>query len=55
MKYKESLKLIKHALKHPELYDEKELHYLREQKKKLKKAKKRHQLFHDCKTDNSDS
>jgi len=54
MKYKESIKLIKHALKHPELYDEKELHYLREQKKLLKKAKKRQQLY-DCKTDNSDS
>ena len=54
MKYKESLKLIKHALKHPELYNDEEIYYLKEQKKRLKKAKKRHQ-FYDCKTDNSDS
>jgi len=44
MKLKETIKLVKEALKHPEMYDESELRYLRQAKKKAKAQLKLKQL-----------
>tara|TARA_E500000331_G_C16957641_1_gene583464 strand:+ start:31 stop:189 length:159 start_codon:yes stop_codon:yes gene_type:complete len=44
MKLKETIKLVKKALKHPEMYDEKELHYLRQARRDAKAKLKLKQL-----------
>tara|TARA_B100001778_G_scaffold295788_1_gene268237 strand:- start:424 stop:606 length:183 start_codon:yes stop_codon:yes gene_type:complete len=58
MKLKETIKLVKKALKHPEMYDESELRYLRQAKKKAKAALKLQQLKklqNDSKTDSNNT
>ena len=39
--YKKTLDYIKHALSNPQLYDEKELEYLRKKKKEMKQSIKK--------------
>ena len=44
MRLKETIKLVKKALKHPEMYSQDELSYMRRAKKKAKAALKMKQL-----------
>ena len=57
MKLKETIKLVKAALKHPEMYNEEELHYLRQARRDAKaklKVKQLRKLQHDSQI-NSDN
>ena len=50
MRLKETIKLVKKALKHPEMYNEEELHYLRQARRDAKaklKVKQLKKLQHD--------
>ena len=54
MRLKETIKLVKKALKHPEMYNEEELRYMRQAKREAKaklKLKQLRKLQNDCKTD----
>jgi len=58
MRLKETIKLVKKALKHPEMYSSEELTYMRQAKKKAKAALKLKQLKklqNDCKTDSDNT
>ena len=58
MRLKETIKLVKKALKHPEMYSQEELIYMRHAKKKAKAALKLKQLKklqNDSKIDSGDS
>ena len=58
MRLKETIKLVKKALKHPEMYSSEELTYMRQAKKKAKAALKLKQLKrlqNDSKIDSGDS
>ncbi len=44
MRLKETIKLVKKALKHPEMYNEEELHYLRQARRDAKAKLKVKQL-----------
>ncbi len=58
MRLKETIKLVKKALKHPEMYNEEELHYMRQAKREAKaklKLKQLRKLQNDCKTDSDNT
>ena len=58
MRLKETIKLVKKALKHPEMYSQEELTYMRHAKKKAKAALKLKQLKrlqNDSKIDSGDT
>ncbi len=58
MRLKETIKLVKKALKHPEMYNEDELHYMRQAKREAKaklKLKQLRKLQNDSKTDSDNT
>ena len=58
MRLKETIKLVKKALKHPEMYTNEELHYMRQAKREAKaklKLKQLRKLQNDCKTDSDNT
>ena len=58
MRLKETIKLVKKALKHPEMYNEEELHYMRQAKREAKaklKLKQLRKLQNDSKTDSDNT
>ncbi len=58
MRLKETIRLVKAALKHPEMYNEEELHYMRQAKREAKaklKLKQLRKLQNDCKTDSDNT
>jgi len=58
MRLKETIRLVKAALKHPEMYNEEELRYMRRARKKAKaalKLKQLRRLQNDSKTDTGNS
>jgi len=58
MRLKETIKLVKKALKHPEMYNEEELRYMRRAKREAKaklRIKQLKKLQNDSKIDSGDS
>ena len=58
MRLKETIKLVKKALKHPEMYTEDELRYMRQAKRNAKaqlKLKQLRKLQNDGKTDSDNT